>query len=474
MPLQSTCPSSPRTRGWSHGGEQQRGQRPVVPADAGVVPCPRRARRPRCGRPRGRGGGPRDTVHRQCGCPSSPRTRGWSRDRAPRGLRLRVVPADAGVVPTWCTGGTRAARRPRGRGGGPTTSSPGVTASKSSPRTRGWSHHHDHEISGSIVVPADAGVVPAATRGPSRLRGRPRGRGGGPPVTGCTKVSPGSSPRTRGWSLRSTRTGRCPRSRPRGRGGGPAAKGIPDAARRSSPRTRGWSPPLDDGPVQPDVVPADAGVVPSSARRRRSGPGRPRGRGGGPRRGETMTAKVLSSPRTRGWSSARARGPARRAVVPADAGVVPSTASTYSPSRRRPRGRGGGPASAEGIPVGVRSSPRTRGWSQAGSVVGLVRHVVPADAGVVPRSARRWSSSTGRPRGRGVVPAAAAIVEHYSGRPRGRGGGPASTRAAPAPCRSSPRTRGWSLPAGPGQLVDGVVPADAGVVLRAPTSTNAP
>src|SRR5690606_16788294 len=69
----------------------------------------------------------------------------------------------------------------------------------------------------------------------------------------------------------------------------------------------------------------------------------PRARGDGPPMKLDRPVVFDSSPRTRGWSRALRRGPGRRALLPAHAGMVPAL---------RPRGRGL-----------AGSSPRTRGWS---------------------------------------------------------------------------------------------------------------
>ncbi|SHL21173.1 hypothetical protein SAMN05443637_12136 [Pseudonocardia thermophila] len=186
-------------------------------------------------------------------------------------------------------------------------------------------------------------------------------------------------------------------------------------------------------------------VPPRRARASRSG-GRPRGRGGGPPGRVSVHPDLRSSPRTRGWSQPDGRAPAPDPVVPADAGVVPPSDPSRCRKAGRPRGRGGGPGSTCFLVDQAGSSPRTRGWSHRGVRRLHRRRVVPADAGVVPRP-------TGR---RGRSPC----------RPRGRGGGPLDSGVELEEVTSSPRTRGWSRRLVERDVHLGVVPADAGVVPR--------
>ena len=275
---------------------------------------------------------------------SSPRPRGWSRIRPAHVQRRRVVPAPAGVVPAARPRAASPARRPRARGGGPLLGLDHGPAQASSPRPRGWSLQVRAHAAADVVVPAPAGVVPASGRRRRSATGRPRARGGGPP-----------SPR----------------------GGG--------RERLSSPRPRGWSPPLQAGAESQRVVPAPAGVVPRTARASPARSGRPRARGGGPGEAVIVYPEDVSSPRPRGWSlpdrwpprsgqvvpapagvvPSRSTGAcAWRSVVPAPAGVVPGRPRRAARRGCRPRARGGGPGPPTVATPTVGSSPRPRGWSR--------------------------------------------------------------------------------------------------------------
>ncbi len=276
---------SPRTRGWSPVRVLRRRGHGVVPAHAGVVPSPGGASGfGTCG-PRARGGGPG-----LCG----------GTDASPA-----VVPAHAGVVPASAATFIAVVCGPRARGGGPRPPLPRGGGGLWSPRTRGWSRHRVRDGRRAVVVPAHAGVVPRWPRRGRRGTRGPRARGGGPRCTYTSRHSSKWSPRTRGWSLERP-------ARDRLRGVVPAHAGVvpsrpcPPPPAGSGPRARGGGPP-HVGPPRCD-----------------GGRG-PRARGGGPPGRAPTAHRTEWSPRTRGWSRARGMDSACRGVVPAHAGVVPSS-----------------------------------------------------------------------------------------------------------------------------------------------------
>jgi hypothetical protein len=117
----------------------------------------------------------------------------------------------------------------------------------------------------------------------------------------------------------------CEGSAPRARGDGPGSNSARSSGARCSPRTRGWS--LGSGePQHPEgVLPAHAGMVPGTPRSRPRCAGAPRARGDGPLLLKGGHHVGECSPRTRGWSRPVRRGPADRWVLPAHAGMVPRT-----------------------------------------------------------------------------------------------------------------------------------------------------
>ncbi len=173
------------------------------------------------------------------------------------------------------------------------------------------------------------------------------------------------------------------------------------------------------------MLPAHAGMVPADRRAPTDLAGAPRARGDGPMSGQARQNMAACSPRTRGWSLHvdAARRPA--AVLPAHAGMVPSGRTTSRPAGSAPRARGDGPSNAQRRRLAERCSPRTRGWSLDRYYRKDFRRVLPAHAGMVPRSRTRRGPCRSAPRARGDGP----VTKPWQ---CGEGG-------------CSPRTRGWSL-----------------------------
>ena len=220
----------------------------------------------------------------------------------------------------------------------------------------------------------------------------------------------------------------------------------------SSPHTRGSSPAGRIRIGRGMVVPAHAGVIrwrgPWPTRSGR----RPRTRGGHPEPEPALAAVWLSSPHTRGSSCTPPHTPMSGRVVPAHAGVIRRPRCRTWRRSSRPRTRGGHPGNLVLISTGTTSSPHTRGSSLQHGPARLAPVVVPAHAGVI-LNGRNIETSAGR-------------------RPRTRGGHPSATITTNAPEESSPHTRGSSLddlvrPAG-----HRVVPAHAGVIRMATSSST--
>ncbi len=332
-----------------------------------------------------------------------------------------------------------------------------------SPRTRGWSQTPAQLRAAAEVVPAHAGVVLRRGGLGRHLRGGPRARGGGPSAADIPAAGASWSPRTRGgpsrlpgewvgrlWSPRTRGWSHDPAGRQVAAIGGPRARGVVPAATpggrrwRRGPAHAGWSHRSDPGNLARLVVPAHAGVV--LVRRRRTASFRrgPRARGGGPVVGEEGHGGGGWSPRTRGWSQGQAARTPPRVVVPAHAGVVLRVRPDRGSRCCGPRARGGGPAAAYGALTGDAWSPRTRGWSSAGTIPAAVAAVVPAHAGVVPSTPSQPSSPRCGPRARGGGPHVGIVTATMSG--------------------WSPRTRGWPRVEPRCLRLVIVVPAHAGVV----------
>ena len=314
--------SSPHARGSSAAHPARPGPPDVVPARAGVIRMVMGRHRHRGRRPRTRGGHPGLAWALLPEKTSSPHARGSSVAPAGGCLLGQVVPARAGVIP--CTSGpTQAARRrPRTRGGHPDTPARSASFLMSSPHARGSSAVKALTGVRSDVVPARAGVIRARRGNRGELWRRPRTRGGHPYRGSTWDRSAQSSPHARGSSVRH---------------------------------------PVAVLPVQ--VVPARAGVIRYDPRPAPGRTGCPRTRGGHPGSSSLSAAKTTSSPHARGSSDRRHRLAPGAGVVPARAGVIRPRWGADPPPPRRPRTRGGHPASTAGSAITRVSSPHARGSS---------------------------------------------------------------------------------------------------------------
>ena len=233
-----------------------------------------------------------------------------------------------------------------------------------------------------------------------------------------------------------------------------------------SPRSRGWSLRALRERAYLGVLPALAGVVPSSGTAARPAAGAPRARGGGPDLPQLTIPLGGCSPRSRGWSHADDDAGLEGGVLPALAGVVPGRARRARTSAGAPRARGGGPMRFTEETSASACSPRSRGWSLPAGRRPHRPRVLPALAGVVPSAGRRGPGRRRAPRARGGGPGPSRHAGTSAVRcaPRARGGGPPLTMRETGTPPCSPRSRGWSHhPVR--RLRPGVVlPALAGVV----------
>ncbi len=334
----------------------------------------------------------------------------------------------------------------------------------SSPRERGSSVVSGRRDVDGCVVPARAGVILAHLDEAAARGGRPRASGGHPGSGRRSTRPTTSSPRERGSSggcTRSTcwrpvvpaRAGvildsvshryRRPR-RPRASRGHPPVAPPTISSVTSSPRERGSSSRRIRVAGWRPVVPARAGVIPSTARRTASRPCRPRASGGHPGTAGCRSSRHRSSPRERGSSYVSGGHGPFPGVVPARAGVIPAGRSTVTGTSSRPRASGGHPRYGSASADVDMSSPRERGSSGLTRTQGARWGVVPARAGVILISCAAGSRKAGRPRASGGHP-------------------PGSTRTRRRSL-SSPRERGSSSLAFQSGARMGVVPARAGVI----------
>ncbi|RLV78526.1 putative secreted protein [Streptomyces rapamycinicus NRRL 5491] len=245
-----------------------------------------------------------------------------------------------------------------------------------------------------------------------------------------------------------------------------------------SPHPRGWSQQVQQHHVVQGLLPAPAGMVPRPEGLRHQGQPAPRTRGDGPS-GSTWSSVVedcsphprgwspratatawptTCSPHPRGWSHRKQREGGNLELLPAPAGMVPRAGGHRGGTWPAPRTRGDGPRRPADPQREPRCSPHPRGWSRLGLWSDVACRLLPAPAGMVPISwVKPW-----------LLPAA----------PRTRGDGPCLAMSMRSVGFCSPHPRGWSLRGAAAERGQSLLPAPAGMVLRASpratTSRSAP
>ena len=239
--MRGAASCSPRTRGWSRGRRPGRYGTQLLPAHAGMVPPEAGSSRGPQAAPRARGDGPLsiDLLTLYSGC--SPRPRGWSAGPVLDPDPAALLPAPAGMVPPRPPRPTSFGSAPRARGDGPCRLSRSCSAVLCSPRTRGWSLH---ALAGGVPVyllPAHAGMVPSWRQRSTGTDPAPRARGDGPAAAAAVARPGRCSPRTRGWSHFFEQHCRCSGLLPAHAGMVPTCAAPPDQ-HRSAPAHAGMVP----------------------------------------------------------------------------------------------------------------------------------------------------------------------------------------------------------------------------------------
>ncbi len=190
--------SSPRTRGCSRRERDAREHEALLPAHAGVFPWRPAGSSRSTPPPRARGGVPLGIAMPRLRRVSSPRTRGCSLGAVVDDAEVDLLPAHAGVFPCPSGWPTPEATPPRARGGVPSPSTSALSPKPSSPRTRGCSQHRPRRRAEGLLLPAHAGVFPLGIRSELWEKSPPRARGGVPAAANGVCPVQSSSPRTRG------------------------------------------------------------------------------------------------------------------------------------------------------------------------------------------------------------------------------------------------------------------------------------
>ncbi len=273
---------------------------------------------------------------------------------------------------------------PRSGGDGPTPTKPPFPSSQFSPLRRGWSEQILDKCPVQIVLPAQAGMVRLIRCVRASSSCSPRSGGDGPRGTHHPEEGARFSPLRRGWSgaghagqARRTvlpaqagmvppgfRSDTLPLCSPRSGGDGPVLFVFRTAASKFSPLRRGWSQPCGASSMCQRVLPAQAGMVRRSTRSLASLVCSPRSGGDGPPFSAPSRFRAWFSPLRRGWSFPHRRSQPPNIVLPAQAGMVPRSV-LYTPAwAGSPRSGGDGPSSIFGSSASTSFSPLRRGWSK--------------------------------------------------------------------------------------------------------------
>ncbi len=224
---------------------------------------------------------------------------------------------------------------------------------------RGWPPDRHAHQAGRGLLPARAGMDPAATSLCTLVTAAPRTSGGGPALKLRLKsphVRAGMDPvRVRATVLRCVAprlfagmdpgrwSGRHPRTpAPRPRGDDPLGKWGENQAADCSPPARGWTPGQGREAQVPTLLPAPAGTDPRTGRRaddrhpascvcggsrlevrHRDAEGLLPARGDGPKNGTGPLGNLSCSPPAWGWTLGDERQVGVPALLPAPAGMTP-------------------------------------------------------------------------------------------------------------------------------------------------------
>ncbi|ALC04816.1 hypothetical protein CDES_01745 [Corynebacterium deserti GIMN1.010] len=155
-----------------------------------------------------------------------------------------------------------------------------------------------------------------------------------------------------------------------------------------SPLRRGWSLSPPHHSAARLVLPAQAGMVRLTGLLKIGRTRSPRSGGDGP--SDVGHEHPISefSPLRRGWSHATGLHRPRRAVLPAQAGMVRVKGMQVQRSLSSPRSGGDGPSLARVFAFRRKFSPLRRGWSLHSPQIPGTHPVLPAQAGMVPGSLR--------------------------------------------------------------------------------------
>ena len=239
-------------------------------------------------------------------------------------------------------------------------------------------------------------------------------------------------------------------------------------AQGSSPRRRGARAGHRLGPPKTRIIPAQAGSTDAALWSHSAPQDHPRAGGEHSRRWVRAFGPSGSSPRRRGARLDGRGEPARRGIIPAQAG---STISDHDPppaGQDHPRAGGEHLAQEEQVSASEGSSPRRRGARLRLHVLSDVRGIIPAQAGSTTPSSGRRCRGRDHPRAGGEHVGPDVTVPLAPGSSPRRRGAPGRRCRRGTPRWIIPRRRGALLrerAVDPGR---GIIPAQAGSTVARP------
>ena len=225
-----------------------------------------------------------------------------------------------------------------------------------------------------------------------------------------------------GLTLRQAASRRLRRDHPRGCGAHWKRRLERASARGSSPRVRGSRIQLPGRHWRLGIIPAGAGLTHRQERTGRLRRDHPRGCGAHREYTLVFTIRAGSSPRVRGSRGSRRRARRRLGIIPAGAGLTKHKKGDSIMKRDHPRGCGAHPREFEELSPGEGSSPRVRGSQRLVKAGHILDGIIPAGAGLTPSSPRARRNARDHPRGCGAHSASSPCISFLPGSsPRVRG-----------------------------------------------------
>ena len=190
----------------------------------------------------------------------------------------------------------------------------------------------------------------------------------------------------------------------------------------SSPRVRGSLLPRRFAAASTGIIPAGAGLTTPSKVNPLAFRDHPRGCGAHRLIHDYFSSSEGSSPRVRGSQVGRQRFDLRTGIIPAGAGLTRQSGLQLRTRRDHPRGCGAHDFFIDATRDITGSSPRVRGSQRLVKAGHILDGIIPAGAGLTPSSPRARRNARDHPRGCGAHSASSPCISFLPGSsPRVRG-----------------------------------------------------